>query len=325
VRATAEANPNIALIKYWGKADAALNLPVTGSLSLTLDAAPTRTTVTLDAGLDRDVFLLAGVEQRGRPLERVSAFLDLVRTASGRAERCTVESTNLIPTGAGLASSASGFAALAASSARAFGLDLDDRALSRLARRGSGSASRSVFGGFVRWHAGDDAASFAEPVDSHGLELAMVVAIVVDAPKAVSSTEAMNRTTATSPFYPAWADSTPRQLERMLSAIERADFTAVGELAESNSLRMHATMAGAWPPVRYATGSSVALLDGVRDLRAAGIEGYATMDAGPNVKVLCQPADAEAVETRLAGIAPGARFLSARSGEGVRLLPEGTR
>ncbi|MCI2957418.1 diphosphomevalonate decarboxylase [Agromyces atrinae] len=322
MRATAEANPNIALIKYWGKADVALNLPVTGSLSLTLDAAPTRTTVALDAGLDADEVVLGGAVLSGRPAQRVERFLDLVRAASGRTEHARVDSVNLIPTGAGLASSASGFAALAAAAAAAYGLDLDGRALSRLARRGSGSASRSIFGGIVRWHPGDDAASFAEPVDAPGLDLAMVVAIIAAGPKSISSTEAMNRTTATSPFYAGWAESTPRQLDEMLEAIAYADFTAVGELTESNSLRMHATMAAAWPPVRYPTAASVALLDATRDLRADGIEAYATMDAGPNVKVLCRPADAARVEARLAEVDPTADFLSARAGESVRLIDE---
>ena len=318
--ATAEANPNIALIKYWGKANAALNLPVTGSLSLTLDTAPTRTTVALDPALHADELVLGGVAQQGRPLERVRAFLDLVRAASGRTEHALVDSTNLIPTGAGLASSASAFAALAAAASAAFGLDLDDRALSRLARRGSGSASRSVFGGLVRWYPGDDHESYAEPVDAHGLDLAMVIAIVDAGPKSISSTEAMNRTTATSPFYPAWAESNPRQLAEMLAAIDRADFTAVGELTESNSLRMHATMAAAWPPVRYPRAESVALLDAAADLRAASVEAYPTMDAGPNVKFLCRPADADRVVAMLSAVDPAARFLSARSGEGVRLV-----
>jgi diphosphomevalonate decarboxylase len=320
VRVTAEANPNIALVKYWGKADAALNLPVTGSLSLTLDTAPTRTTVAPDPALAADEFVLGGEPQAGRPLDRVRRFLDLVREASGRAEFSRVESTNLIPTGAGLASSASAFAALAAAASGAYGLDLDGRGLSRLARRGSGSASRSVFGGVVRWFPGDDAESYAEPVDSAGLDLAMVVAIVDAGEKAISSTEAMNRTTATSPFYPAWAESTTRQLDELLAAIARVDFTAVGELTESNSLRMHATMAGAWPPVRYQRAASIALLDAAAGLRAAGVESYATMDAGPNVKFLCRPADAGRVEAHLAQVDPSARFLSARAGDGVRIV-----
>ncbi|GAB2460463.1 diphosphomevalonate decarboxylase [Conyzicola lurida] len=317
--ATAEANPNIALIKYWGKADAAYNLPVTGSLSLTLDTAPTRTTVTLDDTLAADELVLGGVVQAARPAERVRVFLDLVRALSGRTERARVDSVNLIPTGAGLASSASAFAALAAAASAAYGLGLDDRALSRLARRGSGSASRSVFGGIVRWYPGDDASSYAEPVPAD-LDLAMVVAIIDAGPKTISSTVAMNRTTATSPFYPAWAESTTAQLDEMLAALDRADFTAVGELAESNSLRMHATMAGAWPPVRYQTAASIALVDAAGELRAAGVEAYATMDAGPNVKFLCRPDDADRVAAHLATVDPGARFLSARAGRGVRLL-----
>lgn len=317
--ATAEANPNIALIKYWGKADAALNLPVTGSLSLTLDVAPTRTTVTPDASLDADEIVLGGVLQGGRPAERVQRFLGLVRELAGVTSFARVHSVNLIPTGAGLASSASGFAALALAATSAYGLSLDGRTLSRLARRGSGSASRSIFGGIVQWFPGDDEGSYAEPVPAE-LDLAMVVAIIADGPKSISSTEAMNRTTATSPFYPGWASSNPVQLAEMLVAIARADFTAVGQLTESNSLRMHATMAAAWPPVRYPTAASVALLDTVVALRESGVEAYATMDAGPNVKVLCQPSDTAAVAAALSNTAPAATMLTAGAGLGARLL-----
>lgn len=322
--ATAIAYPNIALIKYWGKRDEELSLPATGSLSLTLDIAPTRTTVTLAPEADDDVATWRGAPMLGGELARIRSFLELVRDLAGSTTPAVVDTGNEIPTGAGLASSASGFAALAAAASAAYGLELNARDLSRLARRGSGSATRSVFGGLVEWYAGDDdETSYAEPLPVQGLDLALVVAVLDPGRKPVGSREAMRRTAATSPFFGAWVQSVPSELTQMRTAIARADFTAVGELAESNALRMHATMLGALPPVRYWTGDTVAALDLVAQLRKDGTEAYATIDAGPNVKVLCRPQDTAAVADRFAAAFDGLDLLISGSGPGVRV--EGAR
>lgn len=321
VTATAVANPNIALIKYWGKRDDALILPMTGSLSLTLDAAPTTTTVSpIEA--DSDVVRLGGVELDGTARDRVVRFVDLVRGLAGSDARVKVDSVNLIPTGAGLASSASGFAALALAASTAFGLDLTPRELSRLARRGSGSASRSIFGGLVEWYPGSDAESFAEPLTAPGLDLGMVLVVLVGGPKSVSSREAMRRTVDTSPFYPAWLTDVPQELVAMRAAIAASDVTAIGEIAERNALRMHATMFGAVPPVVYWAPDTLVLLELVRSLRAEGLECYATMDAGPNVKILCRATDVDRVAEAVLDARPGTAVIRARSGEGARLISE---
>lgn len=338
--ATAVAHPNIALVKYWGKADAQLALPATGSVSMGLDVFPTTTTVTLDGGSgagaeargprgpvpDRreaagrpspwgDAFTLNGHVVEDGALVRVQQFLDLVRELAGSDTRASVVSENTVPTGAGLASSASGFAALATAASAAYGLDLSARDLSRLARRGSGSATRSIPGGVAVWHAGDDQGSFAEPIPAP--PMAMVVVTIDAGPKPIGSREAMRRTIATSPFYPAWVTSTTETVGDMLDACAAGDFTRIGEITESNALRMHATIEGAFPPIRYLNARSVAVFDAVGELRAAGLEAYATADAGPNVVVLCQPADRSAVATALAsfgdviesGTGPAARVL----------------
>lgn len=322
--AVALAHPNIALVKYWGKRDERLALPATGSLSLTLDVAPTRTSVALAPGAGRDEARWAEGPMSAGEAARISAFLDLVRERAGSRVPAVVETVNEIPTGAGLASSAAGFAALAAAAAAAYGLHPDPRELSRLARRGSGSAARSVFGGFVQWHAGrDDHGSYAEPVPAGEFRIALVVAVLAAGRKAVGSREAMRRTVQSSPYYPAWVEHVPRDLREMRLAVERGDFTAVGELAESNALRMHATMLGAVPPVRYWNPDTVAALDLVAAMREEGLEAYATMDAGPNVKVLCLPRDAEAVRARIADALPAADVLVSGHGPGVRLLEGG--
>lgn len=331
MRATALAHPNIALIKYWGKRDERLALPATGSLSLTLDLAATRTTVVLDENATSDETWWDGATGPRRMSDgeaaRVSAFLDLLRERAGRREHAVVTTRNEIPTGAGLASSASGFAALATAAAHAYGLELDGRELSRLARRGSGSASRSIFGGLVVWHAGtDDATSYAEPIDSGGLDLGLVVVVLTEERKAVGSREAMRRTVATSPFFSGWVESVPSELAAMRAAIDRADLTAVGELAEANALRMHATMLGATPPVRYWSPETLRALDVVAELRSEGVEAYATIDAGPNVKVLCRRGEAASVARRIetglggAGGATSPRLLVSGPGEGARLV-----
>ncbi|MFG1881928.1 diphosphomevalonate decarboxylase [Micromonospora sp. NPDC049102] len=326
-RATAVAHPNIALIKYWGKRDEQLLIPYVDSLSMTLDVFPTTTTVRLTPGADTDRVALDGSAAVGEQRQRVVAFLGLIRTMAGRAEPADVDTRNSVPTGAGLASSASGFAALALAGASAYGLDLDAIALSRLARRGSASASRSIFGDFAILYAGRgtgseaDRSAYAEPVAVPDFAPAMVIAVVNGGPKLVSSRAAMRRTFDTSPLYRAWASSSAVDLADMRTALRRADLDAVGEIAERNALGMHATMLGARPPVRYFTPATMAVLDAVAGLRAEGVSAYATMDAGPNVKVLCHPEDAARVVTEVGRAAPGSAAVIARCGPGARLRP----
>ncbi|GAA2172475.1 diphosphomevalonate decarboxylase [Agrococcus versicolor] len=316
--ATAVAHPNIALVKYWGKRDAAMSLPATGSLSMTLDVFPTRTTVTVDAGLAADVLELDGRVLEGTPLDRVARFLDLVRELAGDDRRARVATTNAVPTGAGLASSASGFAALAVAASAAYGLDLSPRDLSRLARRGSGSASRSIVSGVAVWHAGDgDETSFAEPTEAP--DMAMVIATVEEREKPISSRAAMARTAETSPFYPAWVSDTSATLERMVDACAAHDLDLVGRIAETNALRMHALIQSCDPPIRYLTAASLAVLDRVEALRADGTLAYSTIDAGPNVVVLCAPADAERIAASLADVAS---TVVARPGPGAHLVED---
>ncbi len=312
--ATAVAHPNIALVKYWGKADASLALPATGSVSMGLDVFPTTTSVTVGDTAD-DTLTLNGSVSTDGALVRVTQFLDLVRELAGSSARASVVSENTVPTGAGLASSASGFAALATAAAAAYGLDLSARDLSRLARRGSGSATRSIPGGVAVWHAGDDEGSYAEPIPAP--PMAMVVVTIDAGPKAIGSREAMRRTIATSPFYSAWVTSTTETVGDMLTACAAEDFTRIGELTESNALRMHATIEGAFPPIRYLNARSVAVFDAVAELRAAGVEAYATADAGPNVVVLTKPEDRGAVASALAGFGD---VIESGTGPGARLL-----
>lgn len=321
--ARAFAHTNIALVKYWGKREGArpdLNLPAVGSLSLTLDRYGTDTTVELtDAGAD--ALVLDGAKADA---SRVARFLDLVRTMAGRRERARVTSTNTVPTAAGLASSASAFAALALAASRAYGLDLDARALSILARRGSGSAARSVFGGFVLLHRGqrdDGGDCFAEPLDA-ALEARLVVVRCGEGPKSVGSTEGMERTSRTSPYYPAWVETHAGDLDDARRALAAGDLLRLGQVMEHSTLKMHATTFAARPGFWYASPVTFAVLDEVKRLRAAGVPAYFTMDAGPHVKVLCAPADADRIARRL-GEVPGTRAVEVAAPGGPARLLEG--
>jgi len=288
---TARAHPNIALVKYWGKRDLGLNLPAVPSVSLTLDGFTTTPTVTWGAAVERVVF--DGVE-RAEP--RVSAFLD--RVASPRPP-CEVVTRNDFPTGAGLASSASGFAALALAATRAAGRALDPAALSALARQGSGSACRSIFGGFVAWELGvrdDGLDDHARPLFDVGhWDVRMVVAVVEAGPKAVGSTAGMERSRTTSPLWPTWLGMGPDAVQHAIEAIGARDLERLGTVMEQSTFAMHATMQTAVPPLIYWQPATVAVLHAVLALRASGVGAWVTMDAGPQVKVLCEAADAPRV------------------------------
>ncbi|WP_260334649.1 diphosphomevalonate decarboxylase [Streptomyces beigongshangae] len=327
-RATAVAHPNIALVKYWGKHDEDLVLPLADSLSMTLDVFPTTTTVRLTPHRDHDTLLLDGVPATDEVLHRVVAFLTLLRTRTGRTAPAVVETHNTVPVGAGLASSAAGFAALALAAATAYGADLSAPGLSRLARRGSGSACRSVFGGFVWWHAAHpddpdpDRASYAEPLPDVRLDLAMIVVMLHTGAKPTSSRDAMRRTVRTSPLFPDWIAATREDVPAMRACLEDGDLERAGAIAERNALGMHATMESATPPVVYRTAASHRLLDHVRALRDRGEQTWATMDAGPNVKVLCPAAEAPRIAAELAAVS-GCPTVVAHPGPAAALTTTG--
>ena len=291
--ATATAHPNIALVKYWGKRNLALNLPAAGSISITLDELRTRTTVTLDRSLVADQVTLNG-RTDDRQRQRVSACVDRLRALAGVDTRVRVDSDNNFPTAAGLASSASGFAALVAAAAAALGVPLDDRALSVQARMGSGSAARSIFGGYVEMRAGveeDGSDAWAEPLlPASDWPLRVVIAVTSTAPKADSSSAGMERSRLTSPYYPAWVASTRHDLAGLRTAIRERDFEALAEIAEHSCLKMHAAMLATRPPLVYWNAATMGAIQRLRELRGQGVPAFFTIDAGPQVKAVCEPA-----------------------------------
>ena len=322
--ATAVAGTNIALVKYWGKRDEALNLPATGSLSLTLDRLGTRTRVAFDGGDGtRDRVTLDGAPAAEKVAGRVTAFLDRVRARAGINARATVVTDNSVPTASGLASSASGFAALALAATGAAGLALAPTELSVLARLGSGSAARSNFGGFVEMARGaraDGGDAAAHPLaDGVGWNVRLVVAITAAGEKALGSTAAMRRTAETSPYYEAWVRGVDGDLEAARSAIAARDLVALGAVAERSAMRMHASAMAADPPILYWNPATIAAIARVRALRAEGASAFFTIDAGPHVKVLCDAREAEAIAAALAETPGVLRTLIAAPGPGARL------
>jgi diphosphomevalonate decarboxylase len=326
--ATAVAGTNIALVKYWGKRDAALNLPAAGSLSLTLDGPGTRTTVRFSEALGADRLTLDGVGADARATARVTAVLDLVRARARHGVRAEVTSENTVPTASGLASSASGFAALAVAATGAAGLTSSPAELSELARLGSGSAARSIFGGFVEMARGERADgrdAIAAPAlgGETWLDVRLVVAITSDAAKAVGSTAAMEHTARTSPYYAAWIASVARDLAEARSAVAAHDLARLGAVAERSALRMHASAMAAEPGILYWNPATIAAIATVSALRAGGVAAFFTIDAGPHVKVLCAADDARAVADALGRTSGVLRTVVASPGRGAELVETG--
>lgn len=302
--ATAIAHPNIALIKYWGVRDDALNLPASGSLSMTLGGLETRTTVTFDNTLPEDTLDLDGQAASPEATARASAHLDRIRHIAGTTLHARVESRNSFPAGTGIASSASGFAALSLAATTALGLDLSPRDLSILARKASGSAARSVFGGFAEWHKGDDdRSSFAEQIwPPEHWQLVDWIAVVDREPKATGSHDG-HRLAGTSPLQEARVTSAPQRLAECRSALKARDFPRLADVVELDSHMMHAVMMTSSPPLLYWSAGSIQLMKAIAGWRADGIDVCYTLDAGPTVHCITTAEHSPQVESLLRSVA----------------------
>jgi diphosphomevalonate decarboxylase len=331
--ATWEAPSNIALVKYWGLRDPDRMLPFNSSFSVTLDRARTRTAVTFDPSLRSDEFLLNGERNNGPPAEELSRFLDRVRALSGFSDHARVVSRNNFPTASGLASSASGFAALAGAASQAARLRLSRRALSRLARMGSGSACRSVFGGFVEWHAGrraDGEDCYAESVfgPGHWPELVDLVVLVRDAPsKAVRSTYAMQTTVATARGYDTRIAQIPARIQAIRRAIRARSTEKLFPVVMEECDSFREVCESSRPSLDYLTATSRGVLATVREVNENAGEAVAayTHDAGAHVHVFTTESRVRSVSRairRLPGIhrtlimraGPGAHDVASRAG-----------
>lgn len=310
----ARAPSNIALAKYWGKLERAGNYPAVPSLSMTLNGLYTETRVEFSADFQFDEVLLDGRVADESTRRRVSALLDKLRTLAGLETRARVVSANNFPTAAGLASSASGFAALTLAASRAAGLDLTPAEMSSLARECSASAARSLFGGYVALEVGAHA---AQPLlDAEAYPLSMLICLLSSKPKVMGSTGGMQHTRDTSPYYSAWLEHAPRLYDEVRAGVLARDLERIGPATTQSALMMHASMWAARPALSYWVPASVAVLECCAGLRGRGVLAFPTMDAGPNVKVLCSPDSAAAIGDELEALPGVERVISCNTGKG---------
>lgn len=322
MKATAQARANIAFVKYWGRADDRLNVPLNDSISLTLDRLRTTTTVEFDPALREDSLTLNAAPAGPKATARASAHLDRLRALAKSRDHARIVSVNEFTTAGGLASSASGFAALTVAAGAALGLRLSPEDQSRIARVGSGSASRSIFGGTVKWEAGtDDSTSVARMLHPPDWwDLRDVVVTVDPHEKAVGSADG-HSLARTSPLLPSRIDSMPETLARVEDALAHRDLELLGETIEREALSMHAVMMTGTPSLLYWTPETVGVLRAVREWRAAGVPAYVTLDAGPNPHLITEARHVPALLERLraAGYADD-RVLVCAPGEGPRVV-----
>ena len=315
---TVRAHTNIALIKYWGKANQSLRLPLMSSLSMTLDQFYTDTKVSVSP---KNQFWLNGVEQSGLSYQRVFSFLKLLQEKFDVKGNLKVESVNHVPTAAGLASSSSAFAALAGAFCVHYGINLSAVELSRLARWGSGSASRSIYGGFAIWQKGtDNESSYAYALDEKPkMDLQLLVVELNKNPKELSSTQGMKQA-QTSPFFRPWLERNQAELAQMVAAIKANDFSKLGSLAELNACEMHAVNLTAQPGFTYFEPATIKAIKLVADLRRLGIECYFTIDAGPNIKILSQLKNVKDITNRFVSEFHNVNIINASFGPGISCL-----
>jgi diphosphomevalonate decarboxylase len=288
---------NIALCKYWGKREAELKLPMTSSLSISLPDKGALTSIAIREG--KDLIILNGNELAADTpfVTRVVSYLDLFRLSKKWYLQIDIKMN--IPVAAGLASSACGFASLAAALNDLYDWKLSQRNLSILARLGSGSAARSLWKGFVEWHAGvrpDGMDSYAEPLNFEWPELRIGILSLSTAEKSISSRTAMQHTVDTSVLYNSWPKKVARDMVILRQALQRKNFALLAGTSESNAMTMHATMLSSWPPVCYFLPETIAAMQRIWALRKEGLNVFFTEDAGPNLKLLFLNKDEEAVK-----------------------------
>lgn len=321
-RARALAHPNLALVKYWGNRDDRLRLPANGSLSFNLAGLHTITDVEWVDGGGTDQLILNGEVQNGEKLDRVARHLNAMRERLHIDGRAIVQSENNFPTGTGIASSASAFAALTLAACAAAGASADEHTLSALARLGSGSASRSIPGGFVEWYPGETHEdSFAESIaPPEYWQLSDVVAIVSTEHKEVGSS-AGHPSAKTSPFQSVRVETAPDRLVRCREALLARDFASLAEVVEQDSTMMHAVMMTSQPPLFYWLPTTFVVMTAVRAWRKEGLRVCSTMDAGPNVHCVCVSEDEPEVRRRLEAMSAVLEVRAAAVGGPARLEP----
>ena len=281
---------NVALIKYWGKTDLEKNIPAVASLSIGMEDLRTETIIS--ESKDKIDTLVGRFEKHEK--KRILNYVSMAKKLLGVSGGLKIETANNFPSSSGLASSASGFAAIALGINEFYALDLPRKDISRLARLGSGSAARSIYGGFVQMDTGAD--PFAAPLKLEDpWVLDVLVLVTEEQPKKLSSTDSMNLTKRTSPFYSAWLDTQENDFLSAKDAIIEKDFWRLARISEHNCLKMHSTIMTAKPPHIYWNPSTVKILHQVKKIQEKGLHVFFTIDAGPQIKLICDPSDTQLI------------------------------
>jgi len=322
-KATAIAHPNIAFVKYWGMMDDTLRLPMNNSISMNLDPLATITTIEFNDEYENDNVQILENPANIDEIMRITHHLDRIRALAGITTKAKVVSKNTFPRSSGIASSASGFAALTLAGVEAAGLNLSEKEISLLARQGSGSACRSVLPGYVEWIA----ATSSEESISYSIappeywDLRDIIAIIESSPKTISSTEGHLRV-STSPFYSARLAGLHRTLAQVRTAIRQRNIDILGDAIEIEAISLHVVAMTSVPPIFYWTTTTLQVIQAVQRWRQDGLKTYFTIDAGSNVHLICEAKDELDVKQLLSMLDGVSEVIIAKPGSGTRLFEE---
>jgi len=317
---TAIAHPNFALIKYWGKADSIQNIPAMSSISLTVDTLASTTQISQQPEVQENIWELNG--ERQSDLGQILPTLDYLSEVGEVKEPCLIQSDNNFPTAAGLASSASGVASIVVAYNQFFDLGLTNKQMTKAAMLGSGSAPRSLLSGLVLLDAENqfDCQTLAEP---NQWPLSVVVCITDDKRKTVSSREGMEISRKTSPLYESWLKVNASHIEQAKKAINERNLRALGQVSEENCKQMHEVMRTSNPSINYMTNKTIDCINAIEGIRSSGFDLFHTVDAGPQVKIICKTEDSGLIQKRISGLPSVRQTLIANIGYGARVINEG--
>ena len=313
------AHPNFALIKYWGKSDASNNLPDMSSISITIDTLFSTAKVSYDSTLKKDLWILNDIEQES--LGQIKPTMNYLKSFKPVKDFCVIESTNNFPTAAGLASSASGVASIVVAINKLFNLNLSEKELINAAILGSGSAPRSLYSGFV--YLNKKNCSCETILDSNQWPLKIIICQTSSDRKLVSSRDGMRISKSTSSYYKDWVNDQDNDIKQALKAIKMKDFDLLGEVSEDNCKKMHKVMETSKPPLIYRNATSHLCIQKIEEMKVNGIGIFHTIDAGPQVKIICKAQHADQVISEMKSIPNMQDIIEVNIGQGARLTNEG--
>ena len=313
------AHPNFALIKYWGKSDVSNNLPDMSSISITIDTLFSTAKVSYDSTLKKDLWILNDIEQES--LGQIKPTMNYLKSFKPAKDFCVIESTNNFPTAAGLASSASGVASIVVAINELFNLNLSEKELINAAILGSGSAPRSLYSGFV--YLNKKNYSCETILDSNQWPLKIIICQTSSDRKLVSSRDGMRISKSTSSYYKDWVNDQDNDIKKALKAIKMKDFDLLGEVSEDNCKKMHKVMETSKPPLIYRNATSHLCIQKIEEMKVNDIGIFHTIDAGPQVKIICKAQHADQVISEMKSIPNIQDIIEVNIGQGARLTNEG--